>query len=71
MSASRDFSKWATEVLSDPHYPAGLPKDEETVAIYVMVAEAIAEAAAQQQVQPGQAILPWIPTAQAAPHSVN
>jgi len=67
MSASRDFSRWAREIADDPHYPKGLARDEETVALYVAVTEALAEAAAL----PDHPALAWIPTEARRRHFVN
>ncbi len=67
MSATRDFSRWAKEIAEDPRYPQGLARDEETVALYVAVAEALAEAASR----PGRPPLPWIPSEARRRHFVN
>ncbi len=67
MSATRDFGRWAKEVADDPHYPKGLARDEETVALYVAVTEALAEVASL----PGHPTLPWIPAEARRRHFVN
>ncbi len=61
MSATRDFSRWAREIVNDPSYPAGLPKDEHTVALYVEVAEALAEATEEEDCGPDFLPFGWIP----------
>ena len=45
MSATRDFGRWAREMANDPRYPVGLAKDEGTVALYILLTEAMTEAA--------------------------
>ncbi len=71
MSATRSFSRWAREIASDPRYPKGLPQDEETVALYVMLTEALAEAAADTDGSAADFPLAWIPTDARRRHFVN
>ncbi len=67
MSATRSFSRWAREIASDPRYPKGLPQDEETVALYVMLTEAAARADRSAADLP----LAWIPTDARRRHFIN
>lgn len=67
MSATGNFSRWAREIAADPRYPKGLARDEETVALYVAVTEALAEVASF----PGPPTLAWIPTEARRRHFVN
>lgn len=69
--ATRDFSRWARDVASDPLYPEGLTKDEETVALYVMLLEAMAEAASRSHEPHGHVPLPWLPSDARRRHFVN
>ena len=71
MSATRDFSRWAREIANDPRYPQWLPRDEETVALYVMLTEALAEAAAPTKQPAADLPLVWIPTDSRRRHFVN
>ena len=62
MSATANFSRWATEIANDPLYPKGLAKDEETVALYVLITEALAAAAAEGQASGRTPPVAWIPS---------
>lgn len=62
MSATANFSRWATEIANDPLYPKGLAKDEETVALYVLITEALAVAAAEGQASGHTPPVAWIPS---------
>jgi hypothetical protein len=62
MSATANFSRWATEIANDPLYPKGLAKDEETVALYVLLTEALAAAAAEGQADGHTPPVTWIPS---------
>jgi len=67
MSATRSFTQWAKEIADDPRYPQWLARDEETVALYVALTEALAEAASL----PGHPALAWIPSEARRRHFVN
>jgi hypothetical protein len=67
MSATGSFSRWAKEIANDPRYPVGLARDEETVALYVAVTEALAEAPSL----PDGPALAWIPSEARRRHFVN
>ncbi len=67
MSATRSFSRWAKEIADDPRYPKALARNEETVALYVAVTEALAEAASH----PEQPTIAWIPSEARRRHFVN
>ena len=62
MSATANFTRWAAEIANDPLYPKGLAKDEETVALYVLLTEALAVAAAQGDAGGRTPAVTWIPT---------
>ena len=62
MSATANFTRWATEVANDPLYPKGLAKDVETVALYVMLTEVLALAAARGHAGDGTPAVTWIPS---------
>lgn len=66
MSATANFARWAKEVAEDPRYPAGLSRDIHTVALYVALTEALAEATRR----PGGGFV-WMPSAARARHFVN
>ncbi len=67
MSATGNFSRWAKEIAEDPRYPQGLAQDEDTVALYVAVTEALAEAATL----PDHPALAWISTNARRRHLLN
>lgn len=69
--ATRSFSRWAREIATDPRYPEWLPRDEETVALYVVLTEALADAIARSNRDPAHVPLAWIPTDARRRHFVN
>ena len=71
MSATRNFSRWAIEVANDPLYPRGLPKDEDTVALYVMLTEALAVAAGQAGSTGRKPAITWMPSEHHHRHYLN
>ncbi len=71
MSATGNFTRWAMEIANDPLYPKGLPKDEETVALYVMLTEALAVAASQGGSAGRQVSVAWIPSESRRRHYLN
>jgi hypothetical protein len=71
MSATRNFSRWAVEIANDPLYPRGLPKDEDTVALYVMLTEALAVAAAEADITGRNPAITWMPSEHRRRHYLN
>ena len=71
MSATRDFSRWAREAVNDPRYPAGMPKSEDAIALYVMLAEALEEAEEEGLLLGDAMPHCWMPAGAARPTTTN